>query len=448
VSAARRLRAIAALFTAVLLAPGARPCDAASRRVPLDFATIQGALDASNAGDSVLVEPGVYAERLVLRSGVTLRAVGAAGSATVDAQELGACAVATFCLPGTRLEGFRLVAGRGHDDGGALVGGALRVLGGSLEVNDCAFENSFADFGGGAAVQSASVTFTRCVWKNVTAAFGGGLFQAGGSVRLVDVVLEDVAAEEGGGAYVTMGGQLVVDGGRFTRSNAQRNGGGFHVESAVLALSNARVDGAVALQQGGGIAVRAGGQVIASFSVFVDNQSGQGGGAFHVSCTPSSLARSRFVPGMPGTAPAADCALLDLTNVDVIACRGAAPAAGGVTDAAALRMRRSIVAGNASGLACLDSRATLEVTCSALYGNGGADLTGSCAPPLDPANRSEDPHLCDLVGRDFHLCANSPLLDPGCGEPFWGAFGEGCAACGPTPASRASWGRLKALYHR
>ena len=45
-------------------------------RVPADRKTIQAAIDASAAGDTVLVAPGTYKERLKLKAGVTLRSEG------------------------------------------------------------------------------------------------------------------------------------------------------------------------------------------------------------------------------------------------------------------------------------------------------------------------------------------------------------------------------------
>src|SRR5439155_13388344 len=112
-------------------------------------------------------------------------------------------------------------------------------------------------------------------------------------------------------------------------------------------------------------------------TVWVDTQSGAGGGAFHVSCAAGPPGASPVAPGTRGAGQGrlgtASCALLSLTHCDVIRARGAAPAAGAVTDAATLDVTTSVVAGNASGLACLDPRATLDVSCSDLYQNNGAD---------------------------------------------------------------------------
>lgn len=44
--------------------------------VPSEYATIQKAIDAASAGDTVLVEAGTYRERVRLKAGVILRSAG------------------------------------------------------------------------------------------------------------------------------------------------------------------------------------------------------------------------------------------------------------------------------------------------------------------------------------------------------------------------------------
>jgi hypothetical protein len=420
------------------------PAHAAAHRVPADFTTINAAIVASSAGDTVLVAAGTYLERVALAAGVTLRAESGPGTAVIDAGQSGATVEALGLSPPARLEGFRLTGGSGSDLGGATLGGNLAVIGGGLVVSDCTFDGAHANYGGATGASNAAVTFRRCTWSGATATFGGAHFQAGGTLTLEDGVINGTSASAGGGLYVTGGADVTVLGCDLTGTQASGDGGGLHLDAAAVSLSNLRVDGAQAGGHGGGIAIAAGGQVIASFSVLVDCGSGLGGGAFHVSCDSGS---PRDLPGARAPATlAADCALLTMTNCDLLVSRGAAPAAGGVTGAAVLRITSSIVAGNASGLACLDPRATLNVSCSDLYRNGGPDLSGSCVPIAPPGSLSVDPRLCNLAGRDFGLCANSPLIDPGCGDTYWGAGGASCAACGPTPATPATWGRLKVLY--
>jgi hypothetical protein len=407
----------------------------AARRVPADFASLQSALDASVAGDTVLVAPGTYAERVTLKAGVVLRAETVA---TLDAGHAGPAVFATGLSPAPKVEGFHLVNGSGRDLGGATLGGVLAVVGGALEASDCTFEGGQATYGGATGASSAQVTFRRCTWTGSSGSFGGGHFQSGGNVMIEDGAFEGTSAIAGGGVYLTGGARASVLTSRIHKTQSTGDGGGFRVDDCVLTLSEVMVDGANAGGRGGGLAIAAGAQVIASACVLVDCGSTLGGGLFHLSCAPALTT--------PGLA-VAECAMLSMTHCDLMLGRGPAPAAGGVTDAAALHMESSLVAGNASGLACLDPRATLDVRCSDLYQNGGPDLSGSCVAAAS-GNLAVDPYLCDLAGRNFGLCANSPLLDPGCGSAPWGAGVLSCGGCGPTPSQTATWGRVKARYRQ
>ena len=61
---------------AVLAIATAQPALAATIRVPQDHKTIQAAIDASSNGDTILVAPGKYPERIRLKPRTTLRSVG------------------------------------------------------------------------------------------------------------------------------------------------------------------------------------------------------------------------------------------------------------------------------------------------------------------------------------------------------------------------------------
>ncbi|KAA5542262.1 right-handed parallel beta-helix repeat-containing protein [Roseiconus nitratireducens] len=54
----------------------AQLASAAELRVPENYVTLQAAIDAAAAGDTVVVEPGTYTERVVLKANVTLRSEG------------------------------------------------------------------------------------------------------------------------------------------------------------------------------------------------------------------------------------------------------------------------------------------------------------------------------------------------------------------------------------
>lgn len=64
------------LLVATLLIATTSLAEAATIHVPRQRKTIQAAIDAAQAGDVVLVEEGVYQERIKLKAGVTLRSAG------------------------------------------------------------------------------------------------------------------------------------------------------------------------------------------------------------------------------------------------------------------------------------------------------------------------------------------------------------------------------------
>jgi predicted outer membrane repeat protein len=129
------------LGSVFLVSPGV---EAATLSVPSQFPTIAAALAAAIAGDTVLVSPGTYFERLTMKNGVILRGAAMANPPVVDAQGLGVAIRATNC-------------------------------GSSTQVKDMIFRNGFGiGFGGGAQIVASSLTFERCRFENNTAMHGGG----------------------------------------------------------------------------------------------------------------------------------------------------------------------------------------------------------------------------------------------------------------------------------
>jgi len=63
-------------FLAAVVLLFLRFASAAELHVPSQHSTIQAAIDGAAGGDVVLVAPGIYSERIVLKADVTLRSVG------------------------------------------------------------------------------------------------------------------------------------------------------------------------------------------------------------------------------------------------------------------------------------------------------------------------------------------------------------------------------------
>jgi hypothetical protein len=122
---------------------------AASFTVPTDFATIQAAINAAAAGDTVFVRPGVYAERLNL-GGKNLRLISTDGAAVTLLEYGNFRGHGVDMGAGDQLMGFTIHSAIA-DHGGAIsvyAGGAVPVIRSNVfSVNDA--------FGSGAAIYIA-----------------------------------------------------------------------------------------------------------------------------------------------------------------------------------------------------------------------------------------------------------------------------------------------------
>jgi hypothetical protein len=207
-------RIIAALSLAFWYCAGT-VCLGASLTVELDgsgdFVDIQAAIDAAQAGDTVLVSPGEYvlteSIRLPPRE-ITVRGELGAASTTLRMTEnfntLHA-SVVVFRGAGSEhsvLEGFTITGGHGS----AGRGGGIYCSGtASLTVIGCIITgNSIAGrgFGGGiSCFGEASVTLLNCVITDNAADFGGGVnCRDDGSARLINSILARNHARVSGGA--------------------------------------------------------------------------------------------------------------------------------------------------------------------------------------------------------------------------------------------------------
>ena len=180
-----------------------------TRLVPEDYATIQGALDAAEAGDVVVVRPGVYGENLVWPETPALKLVSTAGpdSTTIDGQGRGSV--------------LRIESAGGAIDASTLVRGFTLTGGGNV------------DYGGGLFLQGARPTLLDLVVTgNAAAVEGGGLYLAGGADAVfVNLVVQGNEAGGSGGGFRSTGSEPLIIGSEITgnRGGAER-GGGIHTD--------------------------------------------------------------------------------------------------------------------------------------------------------------------------------------------------------------------------
>src|SRR5215204_3665661 len=97
--------------------------EAATIRVPADAATIQHAIDAAAAGDTILVSPGTYIENITFRGKpITVASEQGAGVTIIDGNRAGS--VVTFASGESRnavLTGFTVRNGANSFSGGGVL---------------------------------------------------------------------------------------------------------------------------------------------------------------------------------------------------------------------------------------------------------------------------------------------------------------------------------------
>jgi hypothetical protein len=149
-------------------------------RVPVDYPTIQSAIDAAANGDIVLVTPGTYVENInFLGKTITVTSEGGAELTRIDGGRNGS--VVTFASGEGRasvISGFTLTNGQNHDQGGGiLVRNASPSIVGNIIANNLACGGP-----GIMATDSGLLVRNNTIINNKTSGCSGGVYGGGVTV--------------------------------------------------------------------------------------------------------------------------------------------------------------------------------------------------------------------------------------------------------------------------
>lgn len=278
-------------------------------RVPSEYATIQGAIDAAVPGDTVLLADGTYTGagnvQVSFRGkAITVRSEGGPQRCIIDAA--GATEGFVFSNRETglsRLEGVTVTRGRicgvfcvGSSPtihncilkrNGPVSGGIYCLSGGTPTISHCTItENSNAFSGGGVFCDQASPTISHCViTRNNATEGGGGVFGFVSSMTIVDSLIADNFAQtEGGGVYLIGGAPVIKScriGGNLVAvpSLGFGDGGGLYLLRTNATVGNCVITGNEARRYGGGIYLEEGDPVVANCTI-AGNLANKGGGVY------------------------------------------------------------------------------------------------------------------------------------------------------------------------
>jgi len=324
-------------------------CPFAEICVPVQAATIQGAINGAGAGTVITVKDGTYLEHIdFLGKAITVASENGPATTTIDAGGVGPTTVAFKSGEGPTavLEGFTITGGVIDGSGG---GGGIAIINSSPTIRgNVVTGNGSADtYGGGILVfQDASPVIEGNSIVNNTSRGGGGIFaqvnnnvvrvadnvistntadgELGGGVYFENGTLEfignevadNTGASDGGGLMIQLSGHspCVVASNVFRNNDAVDLGGGMYLSTSQPIVVNNLVVGNSAKI---GAGVRLGGTGVFANNTVVDNTaSEQGGGIIDDDgfTIVSSIVRGNTAPASPQIA---DTFLTDMTYSNV-----------------------------------------------------------------------------------------------------------------------------------
>ena len=322
------------------------------------YCSIQVAVDAAGAGDSVWVAPGAYvttvrrtididgtqdeiAAVLFLKSGVAVRGAGA-GLSILDAGGLATVVVADRCDAGASLAGFTLRGG-GPGSGAGF------------------------DFGDGVFVNEGSPVLDGLEVTSTQGGFAAVDILGSSAPRLRRLIIHDngVVAPVDAALLVTLGASPRIDSCEIRDNRGSAAGGLFASASSIVLLN----------------------------SVIAGNQ-GQSGGAVRLSGAPSASLQSSTLAA--NTAAVAGAGLrLEASSASVTDC--------------VVASNRSL-AGQVGGVFA-DGTSSVAISYTDAHGNLDADYQARSDPTGTSGNISQDPRFLDLQTLDLRLAEGSPAID-------------------------------------
>ena len=181
--------------------------------IPDDYNTIQAGLDASQDGDTVIVQPGVYYENIVIEGhSVILASQFFATRDTMD--------IYNTVIDGDSLD--TVVKLGDWNDPGSILYGFTITNGASVYC------------GGGVYVENSSVISHNIIENNITSR-GGGIHVVGNAI-ISDNIIRNNHVTVAGGGIITYGGSFIIERNIIQDNVSDHYGGGIHIEDSQFAI--------------------------------------------------------------------------------------------------------------------------------------------------------------------------------------------------------------------
>jgi hypothetical protein len=382
-------------------------------------------MDLASAGDTVLVHPGEYAERISMESYVSLVSAGGPAVTILNCSPEYPFYIIYGPCRGGLIRGFTFRGSPGVTATGIYFGCSPG------EPSTYVIGNVFSDF----------------IWYE-----GGGvvLYNGGGAVIQDNLFQDCIGWDAGGGVAVLYGSWARIEGNTFTGCYSKVGGAVSCSQGSACEIVGNTMDGNEALQQGGAIFLHECVSGLVEDNLIKHNTCGTTGGGIFVYDGTYEVRRNVLWGNSArdggGLGQSLGAVLTCENNTfygNTAAVDGASARLGGDVPTTLV----NCILSNSVGTSAVDCIRTPlpSVDCNVFWNNND-NYTG-CPP--GPHDTTVCPSFCFADFGDFRLCSGSPCLPENhphggiCG--LVGAMEEGCT-CGPTTAEPATWGRIKATY--
>ena len=273
-------------------------------RVPQDYSTIQGAIDAAPPGARIVVARGTYYENLVIGKSITLVSRAGSSSTTLDGGRLGPVIFARGTGEETvEISGFTIANGLNlftAGGSGSGAGGGIHVESlGAATISDNLIRDNVGCLGLGISALDVTVDIEHNQILDNTqdsscnAADGGGIAVRGGGTSPSLIASNQIAGHTIGGAgagiKIQRANTVIRD--NVIRDNVANAGGAiaFDVSSGIVSNNmlignSAQIGGALWLTP-----TDSGNQLVVTGNMLLGNRANLGGSAVDVVITDDSL---------------------------------------------------------------------------------------------------------------------------------------------------------------
>lgn len=342
------------LLTQVVLVGNVYAGHGRTIRIPKDYSSIQKGIDKAVDGDTILVAPGTYHENIdFLGKKIVLAShFILKGDTTIISKTI---------LDGSKPEKkdsasvVKFISG--EDSSSVIVGFTIQNGSGVLILKP----NGYG--GGGIICKSSSPKIIQNVIKNNSAyAYGGGIYCQNGSPQIIqNLVMGNSTNTFGGGIFCNKASPKIEENILQYNSAKYGRGGGIHCYSAAPSVKRNLILSNTCYLEGGGVC-----------------------------CESSSAAL--------------------IVNNTLVMNKGVAGAEIGCIKSSSPKIVNNIMSFSQGVSLWCDKSSNPLITHNDFWRNPGENY-GSCE--LSPDNLFVDPLFVNLMGGDYHLKKDSPLIDAG-----------------------------------